>query len=160
MAWAGWASVGAALIVAGVILGASLSSSSTPTPSGPPGGPPVPPPTRCHGPLNASDKLMVCMNRSQGYPSTAFVVEGGGFAPRSSLTVRLTELDPSNKQIVDFTSPDKPVTEANGTFMIPVGQLYSKSLQLGAFTVEVTGSGGHAASTEFIVIPEGAPLVG
>jgi hypothetical protein len=160
MAWAGWASVGAALIVAGVILGASLSSSSTPTPSGPPGGPPVPPPTRCHGPLNASDKLMVCMNRSQGYPSTAFVVEGGGFAPRSSLTVRLTELDPSNKQIVDFTSPDKPVTDANGTFMIPVGQLYSKSLQLGAFTVEVTGSGGHTASTEFIVIPEGAPLVG
>ena len=160
MAWAGWASVGAALIVAGVILGASLSSSSSPTPSGPPGGPPVPPPTRCRGPLNASDKLMVCMNRSQGYPSTAFVVEGGGFAPHSSLTVRLTELDPSNKQIVDFTSPDKPVTGADGTFMIPVSQLYSNSLQLGQFTVEVTGSGGHTTSTEFIVIPEGAPLVG
>jgi hypothetical protein len=160
MAWAGWASVGAALIVAGVILGASLTSSSTPTPSGPPGGPPVPPATRCRGPINASDKLMVCMNRSQGYPSTAFVVEGGGFAPHSSLTVRLTELDPTNKQIVDFTSPDKPVTGADGTFKVPVSQLYSNSLQLGAFTVEVTGSGGHTTSTEFIVIPAGAPLVG
>jgi hypothetical protein len=160
MAWAGWASVGAALIVAGVILGASLTSSSTPTPSGPPGGPPVPPPTRCRGPLNASDKLMVCMNRSQGSPSTAFVVEGGGFAPHSSLTVRLTELDPTNKQIVDFTSPDKPVTGADGTFKVPVSQLYSNSLQLGAFTVDVTGSGGHTTSTEFIVIPAGAPLVG
>ena len=82
MAWAGWASVGAALIVAGVILGASLTSSSTPTPSGPPGDRRL---RRrragCRGPLNASDKLMVCMNRSLGYPSTAFVVEGGGFAP-------------------------------------------------------------------------------
>ena len=103
---------------------------------------------------------MVCMNRSQGYPSTAFVVEGGGFAPHSSLTVRLTELDPTNKQIVDFTSPDKPVTGADGTFKVPVSQLYPDSLQLGAFTVEVTGSGGHMASTEFIVIPVGAPLVG
>ncbi len=103
---------------------------------------------------------MVCMNRSQGYPSTAFVVEGGGFAPHSSLTVRLTELDPSNKQIVDFTSPDKPVTGADGTFMIPVSRLYSNSLQPGQFTVDVTGSGGHTTSTQFIVIPEGAPLVG
>ena len=161
MAWAGWASVGAALVVAGVILGASLTSSSSPTTGGgPPGRPPVPPPTRCSGPLNATNKLTVCMNRSQGYPSTAFVVEGGGFAPHSSLTVTLTELDPSNRQIVDFTSPVKPVTEADGTFKIPVSQLYSNSLQPGAFTVDVTGSGGHTASTQFIVIPEGAPPIG
>ena len=33
MAWAGWASVGAALVVVGVILGAALSSSSTPNPA-------------------------------------------------------------------------------------------------------------------------------
>src|SRR5260370_1037687 len=32
MAWAGWASVGAALVVVGVILGAALSSSSAPSP--------------------------------------------------------------------------------------------------------------------------------
>ena len=31
MAWAGWASVGAALVVVGVILGSALSSSSTPS---------------------------------------------------------------------------------------------------------------------------------
>ena len=34
MAWAGWASVGAALVVVGVILGAALSSSSVPTSGG------------------------------------------------------------------------------------------------------------------------------
>ena len=34
------------------------------------------------------------------------------------------------------------------------------SLRLGQFIVEVTGSGGHTTSTKFIVIPEGAPLVG
>ena len=161
LAWVGWASVGAALVVAGVVIGASLTSSSTPTIGpGPAGGPPVPPPTRCRGPLSASDKPMLCMNRSQGYPSTAFVVEGGGFAPHSSLTVRLTELDPSNKQILNFTSPVKPVTGADGTFKISVSQLYPNSLQLGVFTVDVAGSDGHTASTEFIVIPEGAPLVG
>ena len=40
----------------------------------------------------ASDKLpSLCMlNRSQGTPSTAWVVQGGGFAPQSSLTVWLT----------------------------------------------------------------------
>ncbi len=32
MAWAGWASVGAALVVVGVVLGAALSSSSAPDP--------------------------------------------------------------------------------------------------------------------------------
>ncbi len=43
LAWAGWASVGAALVVVGVILGAALSSSSTPNPpraSNPAGMPP------------------------------------------------------------------------------------------------------------------------
>jgi hypothetical protein len=160
MAWAGWASVGAALIVAGVILGASLTSSSSPTAGPRPLGPPPPPPTACRGPANASHKPMVCMNRSQGYPSTAFVVEGGGFAPHSSLTVRLTEIDPSNKPIVDITAPVQPVTGADGTFKISVSQIDSSPLPLGMASVEVTGPSGHTISTGFMVIPEGAPLVG
>src|SRR5262249_56808536 len=47
MAWAGWASVGAALVVIGVILGSALSGSSAPTTSsngGVPSPPPAPPP--------------------------------------------------------------------------------------------------------------------
>ena len=39
MAWAGWASVGAALVVVGVILGSALSSSSTPSTASNPGRP-------------------------------------------------------------------------------------------------------------------------
>jgi serine/threonine protein kinase len=157
MAWAGWASVGAALVVGGVILGASLTSSSSPAVAP---GPPPPPPTVCGNPVKASHKLILCMNRSQGYPSTAFLVEGGGFAPHSSLTVRLSEVNPSNKQIVDITSPVKPVTGADGTFKISVSRLYSGPLELGLFTVDVTGSGGQTTSTQFMVIPPGAPLVG
>src|SRR5262245_50390924 len=45
MAWAGWATVGAALVVVGVILGSALSSSSSPGPAtSPTSGLPVPPP--------------------------------------------------------------------------------------------------------------------
>ncbi|MGH3149508.1 MAG: serine/threonine-protein kinase, partial [Streptosporangiaceae bacterium] len=39
MAWVGWTSVGAALVVGGVILGASLSSNGSPVPPGPPPAP-------------------------------------------------------------------------------------------------------------------------
>ena len=45
LAWVGWASVGAALVVAGVILGASLTSSGTPKSLPPP--PPAAPRTVC-----------------------------------------------------------------------------------------------------------------
>jgi serine/threonine protein kinase len=156
LAWVGWASVGAALIVAGVVLGASLTSSGT---QGPP--PPVAPHTVCGASVEAGGGPAVCMNRSQGDSSTAFVVEGGGFAPGTSVTVTVSEIDPGNKQIFSITSPDMPVTGSDGTFKVPVSQLYSGPLQLGLVTVHVTGSGGRAISTQFIVLPQGvAPLPG
>jgi serine/threonine protein kinase len=157
MAWVGWASVGAALIVAGVILGASLTSSGTPVQ--PP--PPVAPNTVCGAPVKVGGGPALCMNHSQGDSSTAFVVEGGGFAPRTSVTVTVSELDPGNKQIFSITSPDMPVTGSDGTFKVPVSRLYSGPLQLGLVTVHVAGSGGRAISTQFIVLPQGvAPLPG
>ena len=75
MAWAGWASVGAALVVVGVILGAALSSSSSPNPSAsnsaqlppPVGGLPPAPATVCGRSGQVGDTLMVCMvDTSQG----------------------------------------------------------------------------------------------
>jgi serine/threonine protein kinase len=155
LAWVGWASVGAALIVAGVVLGASLTSSSS---TGPPP-PPAAPHTVCGPSLKVAGGPIVCMNRSQGDSSTAFVVEGGGFAPRTPVTVKVSELDPGNKQIFSVTSPDRPVTGSDGTFKVPVSQLYSGPLPLGQVTVNVAGSDDRANSTQFIVLPPGAPTL-
>jgi hypothetical protein len=156
LAWVGWASVGAALVTAGVILGASLTSSGTPMPV------PPPPQTVCGSHGQVGQKLIVCMNQSRGYSSTRFVVEGAGFAPRTSLTVMLSEVGPPPgiKQLLSMTSSDKPVTGPDGTFKVPVSQLYSGPLLLGLFTVEVTAANGSQAQTQFMVIPDGAPLQG
>jgi hypothetical protein len=154
LAWVGWASVGAALIVAGVILGASLTSSSSQV-----NGPPAPPRTVC-GTEARGGVTFVCMDKNRGYAATAFVVEGGGFAPRSPLTVRVTEVDPNNTQLFSETSADRPVTGADGTFKVSFAQLYHGTLQLGLVTVTVTGPGGEAFDTQFMVIPDGAPLNG
>jgi serine/threonine protein kinase len=158
LAWVGWASVGAALIVVGVILGASLTSSSSPTT----GRPPAPPKTECgsSAPGAQGGGPAVCMNKSQGYSDTAFAVEGGGFSPRTPLTVRVSEVDPGNTQLFSEISADKPVTGSDGTFRVPVAQLYHGPLQLGLVTISVTAPGGHAFDTVFMVIPSGAPLNG
>jgi serine/threonine protein kinase len=159
MAWAGWASVGAALVVVGVILGAALSSSSSPSPVPPLGsGPPPPPKTVCGASGHVGSGPYLCMmNQSQGTADTAWVVQGSGFTPRTALTVTVSELDPRNNTIFDVTSADKPVTGPDGTFTVPVRQLYSGSLPLGVVTVSVAVTGGHPASTQFMVIPQGAP---
>ena len=157
LAWVGWVSVGAALVVGGVILGASLSSSGSP-PVGGPGQPPPPPQTVCGSQDVASH--MLCMNQSQGDPNTTFVVEGQDFPPGQPVTVSLSELDPQNQPLIDVTSTFKPVTAANGTFKVRVSQLYSGSLKLGLFTVRVTAPGGIQAQTEFMVLPSGASRVG
>ena len=154
LAWVGWASVGAALIVAGVILGASLSSSSSQVNPGPPPAPR----TACSS--AAQGGAAVCVNKSRGYPDTAFVIEGRGFSPRTSLTVKVAEIDPTNSELFSVTSADKPVIGADGTFTVSFAQLYHGSLQLGLVTVSVAEPGGHAVDTQFMVIPQGAPLNG
>jgi hypothetical protein len=155
LAWAGWVSVGAALVVAGVILGASLTSSAGP---GPGSGLPVPPApqTVCGAADVASHQL--CMNQSQGDPGTAFLVEGQGFPPGTPLVVTLSEEGPppDNKPLLSVTSTVKPVAAANGKFKVLVSELYSGSLQLGLFTVQVTAPDGHQAQTQFMVLPPGA----
>jgi hypothetical protein len=157
LAWVGWVSVGAALVVTGVILGASLSSSGSPPVSGP-GQPPPPPQTVCGSQDVASH--MLCMNQSQGDPNATFVVEGQNFPPGQPVTVSLSEIDPQNQTLIDVTSTFKPVTAANGTFKVRVSQLYSGSLKLGLFTVRATAPGGIQAQTQFMVLPSGALRAG
>ncbi len=153
MAWVGWVSVGAALVVGGVILGASLTGSSGTVP-------PLAPQTVCGAQDVVSD--MLCMNQSQGDPNAEFIVEGHGFPPGQPVVVTLSGVGPppDDKPLPSVTSTFKPVTTANGTFRVPVSQLYSGSLQLGLFTVQVIAPGGSHAQTQFMVLPAGAPPAG
>jgi serine/threonine protein kinase len=160
LAWAGWASVGAALVVVGVILGAALSSSNLPNPNPtsslapPAGGPPPPPPSVC-GPSQAGGPELCMVNQSQGTVSTAWIVQGSGFAPQTPVTVSLIWSSPPQlpKGTFDRTAPVKPVTGRDGSVRLTINQLFPGSLRLGLFTVEVTGSDGRKAATTFSVIP-------
>jgi hypothetical protein len=141
--------------VAGVILGATLTSSSSQN-----NGPPAPPATLCGSSAPGGGATYVCMNKNRGYPDTSFVVEGRGFSPRTTLKVKVSEVDPVNNEVFSEISADMPVTSSGGMFQAPVAELYHGSLQLGLVTVSVTGPGGHSSSTQFMVIPPGAPLNG
>jgi serine/threonine protein kinase len=157
LAWVGWVSVGAALVVGGVILGASLTSSGNPADTIPP----LAPLTVCG--TQAVAGHMLCMNRSQGDPTADFIVEGHGFAPGQRLVVKLSEVSPpalGNSQLFSTTSTVSPVTTTSGTFQAPISQLYSGSLQPGLVTVQVTAPGGSDVQTNFMVLPPRAPPAG
>jgi serine/threonine protein kinase len=164
MAWAGWASVGAALVVVGVILGSALSSSSTSTPgTASTSGLPVPPQapnTVCGAPGQAAGGPAACMvKQSLGTTETAWVVRASGFAPRTPVMVTVTFNSPPGigpAQKFTRTATVKPVTGQDGTVSLHISQLFPGALQLGLFDVRVTGPGGRAAATRFIVIPVGA----
>jgi serine/threonine protein kinase len=160
MAWAGWASVGAALVVVGVILGSALSSSSTPstpnTVSGqgvPPGGPPPAPKTVCGLSGHAGGGPDACMvKQSRGPAGAAWVVRASGFAPGKPVIVMLTFNPPPQVVSAQRFTKTVRVTPAAGTFQLNINQLFPGALQLGMFDVQVRGPGGEAATT-FIVIP-------
>jgi len=96
------------------------------------------------------------LNMSKGTISAAWLVQGSGFAPRTSVTVSLTWNSPPNftpNQTFHHTAQVKPLVGPDGTVRLDINKLFPGSLQLGEFIVEVTGPGGSGASTIFIVIP-------
>ncbi len=166
LAFLGWAAGAAALVVVGVIIGASLNGSAVPKPaqnpqnSAPPGAPPVPPPapdTVCGSAKPPPGPYLCMVGQSQGPATAAFAVRGTGFAPHAAVTVTLTGLNPVDSTILDSTSRVRPVVGPDGTFRFAIRAVYRGSLQLGQFTVEVREAGGRSASTQFMVIPPGAP---
>ncbi len=163
LGWLGWATGGAVLVAVGVIIGASLSGSATPTAPNaqslgqPPPGPPPAPQTVC-GHVKPRPGPGLCMaGFSQGPANARWVVRGSGFAPRATLTVTLTGLDPQNNLVLDAVSTVKGAVGPGGTFSIPVSRIYHGGLQMGIFTVEVAEPGGDRVSTQFMVIPPGVP---
>jgi serine/threonine protein kinase len=159
LAWVGWISVGAALVVGGVILGASLTSSgSQPLPPAP-----VPPHTVCPASPPAGTHPYLCMvKQSEGSADTAFAVQGSGFAPNTTVTFTLTEIGPPPDQsnLLSVASPVHVRVSPGGTFAVAISQLYSGSLALGEVTVTASGAAGSQAQAQFIVIPSGSPLGG
>jgi serine/threonine protein kinase len=155
MAWVGWTSVGAALVVGGVILGAALSSNGSPTP---PGLPPAPP-TVCKASVPAGPSL--CMvGVSQGTASTAFVIQGSGFAPGAPVTFMLNEASPpqdGGQTVINQTSPYRLQASTDGTFRVAFSKLYAGSLPLGQVTVKASPAAGGPVSTYFMIIPSGPP---
>ncbi len=158
MAWAGWASVGAALVVVGVILGSALSSSSSQSPGssqgGPPGGPPPAPKSVCGSSGHAGGGPDACMvKQSQGTTGTAWLVQASGFESGQPVTVALRFNSPP--QIVPAQTFTRTVrmTPSAGTFRLNINQLFPGALRLGLFNVQVTGPGGRQATTTFMVIP-------
>jgi len=150
LAWVGWVSVGAALVVGGVILGASLTSSGSPGPPAPPA-----PQTVC-GAYQAPPGADLCMQKqSQGLSGTAFVVQGDRFDPGTRVTFTVNEVGPppAQKTVFTVTSPVHVVARADGTFSIPVSQLYAGPLPPGLVTVTASEPGGRTASTQFAVVP-------
>ncbi len=155
MAWVGWISVGAALVVGGVILGAALSSSGSQGPPAPPGLPPAPP-TVCKATVPAGPYLCVA-HASQGTASTAFVIRGSGFAPQALVTFTLNELSPDQKTVLNRTSPYQLHANADGTFQVAFSRLDSSTLSLGLVTVNASAAGSGPVSTQFMIIPSGPP---
>jgi len=151
MAWVGWVSVGAALVVGGVILGASLTSSGSQVP--PPGGGPPAPPTVC-GSFQPPPGPSLCMvNQSEGPATIAWAIQGSGFAPGMSVTFSVNEIGPNQQNLVTVTPRYHEIVGPHGTFRVAFSRLYSAQLQLGQFTVTASTGGDKTASTEFIVIP-------
>ena len=169
LAWAGWAAVGAALVVVGVILGAALSSSSSPgsnsnQPSGSvpvPLAPPVAPQTVCGATAGQAAGPALCMlNMSMGVPDATWIAQGRGFRPGTPVTVTLTWDSPPQvapNQTVDRTARLHPVAAPDGTLRINVGQLFPGPLRPGKFVVGVTGRDGSHAGTVFLVVPADRP---
>jgi serine/threonine protein kinase len=159
MAWAGWAAAGAALVVGGVFLGAALSSSGSPTTGALP---PLAPSTVCRSSGSAPAHAALCMvNQSQGTATTPFAVRGSGFAPGAQVTFTVSEIGPPPQQanLFSVTSPYHVQAGPDGTFQVPVSQLYSDQLQIGLVDVSAAGANG-TAHTQFMVIPQGQPPAG
>jgi len=155
MAWAGWASVGAALVVVGVILGSALSSSSTPTPSnsGLPGRPPAPQ-TVCGSSGRAGGPPGACMvMRSQGTTGTPWVVQASGFESGQPVTVSLGFNSPPQIVPAQTFTRTVRITPSAGTFRLNINQLFPGALRLGLFHVQVTAPGGREATTTFMGLP-------
>ena len=86
----------------------------------------------------------LCMLReSLGTVGTAWTVQGRHFAPGTSITVSLTFQGPpqvASNETFHRTAQARPAVAPDGTLQLDIKRLFPRSLRLGAFRVDVTGS--------------------
>jgi len=146
LALAAAAAAAAALIVAGVVIGASVagSRSQSAVPPPPPGGFAPPPPGSAVSTAQ-SGKPGISMSQATGDSRTGFVVFGGGWAPGSTVTIRLAGVP---------APPEHAVTDGVGNFSYAINQdheFFPGGLPVRAYRIVVTAPGGASASATFTV---------
>ena len=113
-------------------------------------GPAASPPPCVQHPVNTTPGLCVSQPYGDGY--TVYIIHGTGFAPFTTVTVRLAGVGGSPDAPV--TSPDHPVTDLQGAFNYAVDQghrFFSGPIPPGIYQVTVTAPDGRTASIEFQV---------
>jgi len=138
----------AALIVAGVVIGASVAGSRSPSavlPPPPPGGIGAQPPPGSAVSAAKGGKPEISMSQATGDSRTGFVVFGGGWAPRSTVTIRLAGVP---------APPEHTVTDSVGNFSYAINQdheFFPGGLPVRAYRIVITAPGGASASATFTV---------
>ena len=138
----------AALIVAGVVIGASVAGSRSPSavlPPPPPGGIGAQPPPGSAVSAAKGGKPEISMSQATGDSRTGFVVFGGGWAPGSTVTIRLAGVP---------APPEHTVTDSVGNFSYAINQdheFFPGGLPVRAYRIVITAPGGASASATFTV---------
>jgi serine/threonine protein kinase len=140
LAWAGVAVGALALIAAGTGLGLALRRSNNSAS--------VPPPP-CTSAAPDSTPVL-CAPQTTGDSDTVFVLHGSGYVPGVTVTVSLAGIG---------SSPDRPVTDAQGTFNYAIDQghyFFRGAIPPGTYTVVATARGEPTVQVSFSVRPPGS----
>ena len=143
-----------ALIAVGAGLGIVLrGSGSQPDPSSTAGSVAAPPPCATNAP---STTPVICVSQPYGDGYTVYIIHGTGFVPHTSVTVALDGVG---------VSPDRPVTDMQGTFNYAIDQahvFFHGPIPPGVYHVTATASSGRTATVSFTVNPgaAGGPPLG
>jgi len=140
LVWAAVAAGAVVLVGAGTGLGLALRGSNDPAD--------VPPPPCVSAAPDTTPVL--CAAQTTGDGDTVFVLHGSGYAPGVAVTVSLTGVG---------SSPDRPVTDAEGTFNYAIDQghhFFHGPIPPGSYTAVATAHGEPSVHVSFSVRPPGS----
>jgi len=140
LVWAGLAVGALVLVGAGTGLGLAVGGSNDPAQ--------VPPPPCVSAAPDTTPEL--CAAQTTGDSDTVFVLHGSGYAPGVAVTVSLAGVG---------SSPDRPVTDAEGTFNYAIDQghhFFRGAIPPGAYTAVATARGEPSVHVSFSVRPPGS----
>ena len=102
----------------------------------------APPPCATNAP---STTPVICVSQPYGDGYTVYIIHGTGFVPHPSVTVALDGVG---------VSPDRPVTDMQGTFNYAIDQahvFFHGPIPPGVYHVTATASSGRTATVSFTV---------